>query len=308
MSDITKYIGNSEYWYAPVGVFALFMIIAALIGAWNGWKTALYFLGWNVVALIATVPFMDKIVYLINGKAGVSNLFDNLKGMDFSDFIHRYAVPVILFDVLLVSNLLAFIFYWFFRKKLKKQIKENKKLGRSNAAARWGGVAVGMLTALPMTVFLTEEVSLVSSNNGFTTFNGSLTKFLTGGKVTPYDEADAHGKDGKDHLKDILNSVEDAEAIKILANSLGGKNGAAITQDSLDKASTLINNPVILGMITPEFVKSQIGTSNPTPPSQDLTNKIKLNSENKAKIESILGAVFGSPLTQAQFDHIFTVV
>lgn len=170
-----RWINSADNWYIPIGVFSFIVIIGAILGFLNGWKTSTYFFSWNIVALIPTVLLMDKIKSILFEIEFVKKFFKK-------EIIEQYGSFFILIFVLILVNILAFIFYWFFRSKLKRSMKINKINKQSNYFVRWTGMGVGVITALPIAIFATQIASLTSEDGIFLKFNGYFSKTLTLGK------------------------------------------------------------------------------------------------------------------------------
>lgn len=311
MNEISQYIGQVSNWWIPVSVFAFFVLVAGLIGAWTGWKTALYFLGWNIVALIPSVILLDKIIDLIT-----ENLpLDSLKNMmDITYVTHHFGGLLVLFSILLATNFLAFIFYWIFRKKLKRSIKENKEIGVSNASARWIGVGTGVITALPMATFLTETVSLSSADNAFTKFNGSLTAAFTGNEIDGYDNSE------KNDIRGILNVVNDIQQVaedvaKIFTGEKSDIQNIANSPESKAKVQDLLDNTIVLNSLDATSIKDKLPSGfDPTSVSESDINSINLTEdqkftikpENKQLVEKLMKEMgFTDSIVNSFFDHIF---
>ena len=314
MNAVKDFIGQDGNWWMPVVVFAVIFLIAGLIGAWNGWKTALYFLGWNVVALIPSVILLDEIVKTIS----TVDFGELSKMMNLHYLILHFGGLIILFSILLVTNFLAFLFYWIFRKKLKRTIKENKEQGISNAATRWIGAGVGVVVAAPMAVFLTETASLASSDNGFTEFNGYLTKAFTGGKVEPYEQAD------KDDIGRVLDVVGDIGSVvqnisDIFKGGADATNIDAIVTDPTKKTQVenILNNRVALEAINPDGIKDKLpdGVDLTTVQPADIhapsdaSHKFTISSENKPLLQKLMTALgMQSATISAIFSNMFKTV
>ncbi|MCK5807055.1 MAG: hypothetical protein KAG91_01515, partial [Mycoplasmataceae bacterium] len=185
MQDALSYIGNGDYWWISVITFSVIVLISGLMGFWNGWKTATYFLVWNVIAVIVGVfsaePIFDKIVDSVN--------YDLPDGAPITSIssVGPYVGPLIMLSIISVANFLAFIVYWFVRKPLKRSIKKNKRNGISNGYARFIGMGVGVVAGLPSAVIMTDYASVTTTENSFTKFNNSILRGMTGTKFDGID-------------------------------------------------------------------------------------------------------------------------
>lgn len=244
MKTFIDLIGSSDYAWIPPVLFTVMVIIAGLIGAWNGWKTATYFFGWNMVALITGVftidPIMDLVISKVNMKFDLSTLTP-------------YAAGIIILTLLLAANFLAFCFYWIFRRWLKASMKKNTRLGRSNVISRSVGVSVGIITALPMTIVATNASTFISESNKFTEFNAKLMKGVTFGQYDGYNDADRNA------VKGILEIVDDTSLAKNIADIFSGQvNLDDVKPEQVEQIKNALNNEMLLQTITPDFIQDQI--------------------------------------------------
>ena len=129
---------------------------------------------------------------------------------------------------------------------------------------------------------MTESVSLASEDNGFTKFNGALTKAFTGNKVDAYDE---------DDKKSII-ALMDTSALESLGKAFTGEVSATITPDTKTKVEDILKNSAILSAVTPEFIEKQAGGSiDLSKVTSDLTTKFDLPAANAARVKEILSAL-----------------
>lgn len=244
MKTFIDLIGSSDYVWIPPVLFTVMIVIAGLIGAWNGWKTATYFFGWNMVALITGVFTIDPIMDLVIDKVDMK--FD-------LTVLTPYAAGLIILALLVAANFLAFCFYWIFRRWLKASMKKNTRLGRTNVISRTVGVSVGIITALPITIVATNASSFISETNSFTNFNSKMMKGMTFGKYDGYHDND------KEEVKGILQIADDSSLAQNIADIFSGKvDPQNVTQEQVDKIKNALNNTTLLKTITPDFIKDKI--------------------------------------------------
>ena len=181
----------SMAWLPPV-ILASIVAIAALIGFWNGWKTAVYFLGWNVVGFAAVLITMatgySALVNFVPDDLDMGGISIKDLLVDNQDTIKPLGIMILTIVVLLVTNFIAFLLYWIFRGKLKRSIKKAKADGTSNFNSRFFGATIGVITALPIALSATMLSTVVSPTNKFTNFTSDVYGGLTAGQAKDSDE------------------------------------------------------------------------------------------------------------------------
>ena len=298
MKTFIDLIGSSDYVWLPPVLFTFIVVIAGLIGAWNGWKTATYFFGWNLVTLIVAIftvdPIMDMVIDKVDMKFDLTTLTP-------------YASGFIILALLLVANFLAFCFYWIFRRWLKASMKKNTRLGRSNAISRTVGVSVGIVTALPVTIMMTNSASFISKDNGFTKFNSKLMKGITFG------EHDGFYEEDKTSVRGILEIVNDTSLAENIAKIFSGKiDPTKVTEEQVEQIKNALNNTTLLKTVTPSFIQDQITSAggSATVTSQDVADGLQkymtdggagkdfknedATFENKQRTKTLIDAVIGT--------------
>lgn len=238
---MTDFIHQSGNWFIPLLTFIFVSGIAGLIGAWNGWKTATYFFAWNLVALVTGVIAMDAMI----DQAATS--LDSVVNIKESTTVMAIAKIVTLIALLLVTNIFAFIFYWIFRKKLKAQIKENKANGVSNTAARWGGVTVAVITALPMSVGMSALTNVTSDQEEFDKFFNGTLKGITFGQLD--------GLYGDD--KEALSLIADSDTIDALKDLGDLANMDPNKKENVEKLLSTKAGPEMLKAIAEGQIKDE---------------------------------------------------
>lgn len=276
---MTDFIHQSGNWFIPLLTFIFVSGIAGLIGAWNGWKTATYFFAWNLVALVTGVIAMDAMI------DQTASSLDSVVDIKESTTVLALAKIVTLIALLLVTNILAFIFYWIFRKKLKAQIKENKKNGVSNASARWGGVTVAVITALPMSVGMAAITNVSSDQEEFDHFFNGTLKGITFGQLDGLYDDD----------KEALELISDSDTLDALKNL---DDITKMTDSDREKVSQLLETKA-----GPEMLKamagSQIKDEDKSSYEDFLTNigtptndqKIELSNEAQDRLKDTIIAI-----------------
>ena len=259
-------ITNPTMSWLPWTIFASFLTIGALIGFWNGWRTATYFLGWNLLFLIVGVLLFDAFYgALVNfAKEFMPKPSAGSNGQNFGEaldgaktIIKPILGTILMIPVLLVGNFLAFLIYWFFRKNLKRRIKDNKQAQLSNIGVRFVGAGVGVITAFPITVFATTASTIVSPQNKF----NKVTDFMTSGiSFTKFSGTYEAVKSTQDAIAMIGNQ----KALMELGKAFGGKKGFDANQINDPKAhksiQRILDNPQLMGVL-PGLAKQMMGTS-----------------------------------------------
>lgn len=305
MNDTFAYIGNGEYWWISVLSFLVIVLISGLTGLWNGWKTSTYFLVWNVIAVVVGMFVTSPILEAVESQIDLSNVPIKIAETN------PYVGPLILFVIILATNLLAFLIYWFVRKPLKRSIKENKRNGKSNGYTRLIGMGVGVITGLPSAIIMTNYASLTTTDNGFTKFNGAMLAGITGTKFEGFDKTD------KDSIKSILQMANDSEQIDEFANIFrpqSDANGALIPVDftkgkakeAKEKIEKIFANPTSLKIFDPtKLLDGKIIPDAGTIP--DLPIKIKVPVSNKEILIKKLKTIFTKPGTNYEtlYTHLF---
>lgn len=183
--DFFNDLAAMDLWYIPLMVLIFFSLISVGVGFINGWKTSLYFFGWNWVGAIAIIfiinAFEDNFISIIND--AISGSGANVDVSSAVSLATGVLTLVVLFVSLLVWNLLAFGIYWFFRKHLKHSMKERKAQGHSNLVSRISGGGIAFFTAMPLTMGLAGATTVVSNNEGVNKGVDNLTYFTTMGQV-----------------------------------------------------------------------------------------------------------------------------
>ncbi len=206
MSVLNDWIGSAANWWIPVLVFAVILLIALGVGAINGWKTVLYFFGWNIAILIIGVFATQPIVNHFSGTSMIGKLIDTLGSL---------VGPVFILAEMLVVNFIAFTLYWIFRKGLKRSIKSNKKVRLSNVVSRSIGSVLAVVTAFPIAILATNAAAITTGENAFTKANDILVKGITFGK---YDGAAKDSSDfgvimslvsSKDNINNFVDAIKD---------------------------------------------------------------------------------------------------
>ena len=234
-------ITNPTMDWLPWVVLGSVLLIGALIGFWNGWRTATYFLAWNIVFLVAGVllfdAFYEKLIDFGKGKlpvydkakggADIATMLDSVK-----DVLKPILGTVVLVVILLVTNFLAFLIYWFVRKPLKRRIKDNKQAQLSNLSVRFVGAGVGVVTAFPIAVFATTASTIVSPDDEF----NNVADFMTSGMSFTKFSGSA---DSIDTIRDSLGMLDAQEGLSTLGDAFSGGLSTGSTADKVaeNKAS-----------------------------------------------------------------------
>ena len=220
---------NPTFSWLPWTVFGVLMFLAAIRGFWQGWKSATYFLVFNIVfvaaGIISLVVSYDMIVDAVTGMMPTVEIGSGSGGASpdtsamikvASDSIKPIIWEVALVAVIIVGYILSSLIYWFFRGKLKRTIRENKKEGLSNTSARFIGAGVGVVTMLPFAAFASSISAIASPKESYNEFLSYLTKGLS---ATQIDDSEG-ANDSARHLLGLVD--EDAtNALTVITNFMG---------------------------------------------------------------------------------------
>ena len=238
-------LNNPGLWWVPFTIFGIVLLIGLLIGFWNGWKTALYFSIWPFVGLLIGT-FTTK--YLFSFLQGYT-----ISGIgDLSEFLlknERWTTPLFLIIYLLFFYFAAFNFYWIARKALKRYIKVSQKEGYSTIWYRISGAGIGVITALPMAVMLTNASAFVTTTQKddkftFATFNDYLVKGLTFGQK----EGGSQVFPGLSAALVHLGSDEKQKAL--IEDFKGIFDGTkTISEANIDTIKEILKSPITLGAV-----------------------------------------------------------
>ena len=243
---------NPTFSWLPWTVFGVLMFLAAIRGFWQGWKSATYFLVFNIVfvvaGIISLVVSYDMIVDAVTGMMPTVEIGSGSGGASpdtsamikvASDSIKPIIWEVALVAVIIVGYILSSLIYWFFRGKLKRTIRENKKEGLSNTSARFIGAGVGVVTMLPFAAFASSISAIASPKESYNEFLSYLTKGLS---ATQIDDSEG-ANDSARHLLGLVD--EDATNALTVITDFMGKPQTPITPaqaTTLQKGKELIEN------------------------------------------------------------------
>ena len=188
--DFIRDLSMKEYTWLPITMIVFFILVGFGIGFWNGWKTAAYFMVWNVVGaltivLVAKAMYNDHIKTIAEDYLPASiktNLGGNLDSA--LALFKNLTVMLIMLAGLVVVNLIALVIYFFIRKHLKREIFLNKKNGISNATTRVLGGGIGCIVALPFASTMGVLSTTISKDEGVNKWVSGMAKISTFGQVS----------------------------------------------------------------------------------------------------------------------------
>ena len=288
-----KWLNLIPSYFGPL-MFFVVILIALLLGYLNGWKTVLYFLVINIVGLVSILTTLiltrDTIIERIASWLGDGFGQLLLNGKDQLKTI--FAIVFIVLGLIILNFISMIIYLIFFRRRLKKTIKKNRKAGIKSILPRTIGAGLAIVVALP----IAASVSAVKPSNnpkGFTKFNNTLFKGITGGyveeasvdiyKVNELVNAATDLVDAKEELKDIFTG-ETPDITKF-------------TPETAKSLETVLNS----GLIDEKVLKSFVGDlnldfSSPPEPIQGIT-KISIKPELEEDIFNAISSAFGDETT-----------
>lgn len=260
--DFIRDMSMKEYTWLPITVIIFFVLIGFGIGFWNGWKTAAYFMAWNIVGAI-TIVLVSKAIYDDEIKTFAKDFMpQSIKDTLGSNFDSALAlfknltVLLIMLGGLLTLNLFALVIYFFIRKHLKREIFLNKKNGISNATTRVLGGGIGCIVALPFASTMGVLTTTISKDEGVNKWVSGMAKISTFGQVSDSTEdirriyslalaadsaeqlikvfsagtVDANSIDKlKENKEAILNILKDSTTFELAKNVIGEKATSSTT-------------------------------------------------------------------------------
>ena len=311
-------IMNNNYWWMPIVAIIFICGIGILIGAINGWKTALYFFGWNIVAFVSTVLIVDAVFKdFFNTwiwKNLPSSLTDKLK--DAIDNTREVLRPIILImlgmGIAIISNIFAAFIYIFVRKHLKKTILVNKAAGKSNITTRVIGAGLGFLTALPVAIPLAAVSAGFSKNANVNKMTDGLAKMITFGKAdhvsqdikSLYSLADlATANDMISNLTKIFQATNVADISVADIEDIKGKveviNHVLEDPKAFDLVTTMVKSQVKdAGSVT---LDASAFTSNP---SNTKFKGLLSGITNTDKVKTLIKSVVGTGTASTEIDAL----
>lgn len=260
--DFIRDMSMKEYTWLPITVIIFFVLVGFGIGFWNGWKTAAYFMAWNIVGAI-TIVLVSKAIYDDEIKTFAKDFMpQSIKDTLGSNFDSALAlfknltVLLIMLGGLLTLNLFALVIYFFIRKHLKREIFLNKKNGISNATTRVLGGGIGCIVALPFASTMGVLTTTISKDEGVNKWVSGMAKISTFGQVSDSTEdirriyslalaadsaeqlikvfsagtVDANSIDKlKENKEAILNILKDSTTFELAKNVIGEKATSSTT-------------------------------------------------------------------------------
>ncbi|NQZ65704.1 MAG: hypothetical protein HRT99_00615 [Mycoplasmatales bacterium] len=282
MMNFLRFASDESNIFIPILIFIFALLIGALAGFITGWKAGVFFLLWNIIFLVPSVIFLDKIGSLVSN-------FINVEQINMDYVVSKYGGFFILVVILFTANSMAFSAYWVFRPRLKKKIKLNKKDGKSNLKGRIIGSGLGVITIFPITVFFVEASTILMPSSGFTKMNNSLASILSFGSQKSLSNKE------KEDLKHILVDTKE-ETLNKVGDILEGKGSRVsnLSNDDYNNIEKLLNNDLLLSAIDVDSTKSILEKNNISLKdtvktlNSDISNKFKVTLNSYEKIKDLL--------------------
>lgn len=281
MNAIAKILDLNSYFWVPIVCFGVFLLVGAAIGLYKGWKKALYFMAWDVVALILGVFATKPLLQLVLKNAGMDS---DLKALLLE---HKALVPVLMISWFTALKPIAALIEIPFRKKLKVDSDFGWR-------PRFIGAGVSLIGALPMTILSANAFTLISGKNFFSPATDALVYGIT---FTQYEGISEHVSDikntlevgGDEKLKSDLKSVFD-----------GSADLATMPKENRDKIQTFVNGnnfPILLKNASGDL-KAKLDEIKTDPSKLDSAkdggiNKIKVDTTKWNNIAGILKNTHG---------------
>ena len=289
MKEIIEKLEILNYWFAPISLLALIIIIGFSVGFINGWKTSLYFLCWNISTLLIVIfafgPIFDQVASGVVIDFIDNLIIDNHSSPEVEQSVLAILKPVLilafLIAIALVMNLIALIIYLFIRKKLKRSIKENKSQGRSNTISRFVGAGIGTISALPIAVAAGDLATGVSLNKNVNRLADGLAELITIGQAHDVSE-DIHGVYG------LFGALEAETALEAIfsgdASSITPENMQKLEDSvpSLEKALASDKAQVIV-----DSLATSLSGGDPSQITVDKLNQVAQNVESKGRLSKL---------------------
>lgn len=276
MNKIKDILDLNTYFWVPIVCFGVFLLIGAAIGLYKGWKKALYFLVWDIAALVlgvfATKPLLELIMKNVSIEADMKALL----------LEHKALLPVIMISWFVALKPIATLVEIPFRKKLKVDPDFGWR-------PRWIGAGVSLVSALPVTILSANAFTLISGKNFFSPATDAMVYGATFGQYEGISE----------HVTDIKNTLEvgtDKELQTKLQSVFDGSADLA-KMPAADK--TKIQN-FINGENFPILLKNASG---------DMKAKLDEVKTDPTKLDQVKDAgVDKLKMTQAKWDGIANIL
>lgn len=297
--DFIRKMSELDLWYIPIIVLVVMLFLGFWTGFWRGWKAALYFLIWNLVgyvAMIITLSELYESTFKNLAEKLLNSVIDNLGQQAFDNAISLFKgwiILVVVLSFLSLWNLLAYIFYFLFRKRMLKHLKENKAAGKSNAGSRLLGGAFGIITALPTAASMMGASTIASNNSQVNKFVDKFTNVISLGKVN-------HISDDWDAIYGLVLSASSAQDLSNLFQG-GSVNIDQINKDK-DSITQLFNNPKS-AQIASDVIKHQLSKQQVSSIDQSMIDAAIANS---AQLDQLQGVFSG--LTAEGIENLKTAI
>lgn len=223
--NIKDFFGQTEYaWAVPVVFFGV-LLVNLITGIYKGWKSGLYYAGWNIVAIVVGVFATKPIVKLALENIDTSNMPIDLQGFLNN---HPAIVPLALIGWLLVIMPIAFLIKLFFRKALAPAKPMSAK-------ARLGSMAISTVSALPLAVLAANATTIATGSNDFSPFIDGMVQGIT---FNQYEGISKY----VDEIANVVDLVQNG-GIKTLEDLFAGQNPQGITADNHNAIQNVLNGP-----------------------------------------------------------------
>lgn len=178
-NTINKWIANSDNFWIIALIFSFTIVASAMIGAFRGWKKALYFTTWNITSLIISLLLASATASWLT--AMFSEPIEMILGV-----FAPYFIPIVAFVYMIIINLFSWLPYIFLVKPFLKRMDNKKKdepIKVGNILVnRSLGMMIGVFGAFPVCVLATNVGAITTGNVTLASANDKMVSVITGSK------------------------------------------------------------------------------------------------------------------------------
>lgn len=278
MKQFANVLDMHTYSWVPIVCFFVFLLFGMGIGFFKGWKRGLYFLVWDIIALILAIFATKPLLQTALKNVDTSNMPVDLKQFFFD---HKTLMPIVMIGWFVALKPIAMLV----RLPLAKALTLNDE--HKTFTWRLLGAGISLVGAVPVTALSANAFTLISGKNFFSPVTDKLTYGLTFGQYdgisNDVTEVKATLKMGSD--KELQNQVQDIFS--------GKQDVSQISDENKSTIQTFLNGnnlPLIVKNASGEL-KKQIDdiAANGFKGIQDQgANKFTVSSDKWENVSSIL--------------------
>lgn len=288
MKNIVKILDMNQYFWVPLTCFGVFLLIGIGLGFWKGWKKAVYYLGWDIAALIIAVFATKPLLVLALKDVDTSNMPVDVKQFFFD---HRALMPIAMIAWFIVLKPIAMLVQIPFRGWLKTE----------GMKSRWIGAGVSFIGAIPASVLSANAFTLISGKNFFSPASDALVKGITLGYVDG-EAWSGGGYDGvSNYVSEIKNTLDVSQDKQLQQdiNDLFAPAANSTTPSSISDENHKKIEDLLKGSSAPLLLKNASG---------DLKKKLEETGSNKNQTFTPVADDKKFKVDQAQIDKITDVL